>query len=302
MCVAFTGLMANAATAQSKSSGPNWRAQPMYGTVSLSSGFSPDPYTRSVEAGGSSSNPISGSGCTGYINMDAPDVDLNYQSGSYPLAIEAGAEADVSLLVFTPDGEWLCDDDGGDGTDARIQFSNPQSGNYNIWVGTYSSSVGTPDATLSFSERTSSSSSTSSTSSPSELNWQATPTSGTVTLNKGFLPDPHVTTVLAGGSTRNPVSGSGCTGYVAANAPDLDLNYTAGSSGLYISTRSSVDVTLIIYTPDGEWLCDDDDGDGQNAMIGFSSPQSGNYNIWVGTYDESDKYTRSELHISERRP
>ena len=129
---------------------PNWRATPNYGTISLSSGFTPDPQRRSVRAGGSSSIPISN--CSGYINMGAPDLDLNYQSGSYTLSIEAEPDTDVTLLVYTPNGEWMCDDDSGEGTNARLTFSSPQSGNYNIWVGTYSSGAGTPNASVMFTE------------------------------------------------------------------------------------------------------------------------------------------------------
>ena len=289
---------------------PNWRATPTYGTINLSSGFTPDPQRRSVRAGGSTAVPFRG--CSGYIHMGAPDVDLNYQSGSYSLSIEAESSTDVTLLIYTPNGEWVCDDDSGSGSNARISFNAPQSGNYNIWVGTYSGSAGTPSASVAFSELGGSSSASNSSSgtvrnagsgsSSTTLNWRAAPTYGTVQLSAGFWPDPHTTQVVAGGSIENPVQGTGCRGRIAANAPDVNLDYSAGSSSLYVYTESDVDVTLLVRSPSGQWFCNDDGGEGLDAMIALSSPQSGRYNIWVGSYSESDNYSTSQVHISELQP
>jgi hypothetical protein len=306
-------LMLSTVPAQAQQ--PNWRGTPTYGTISLSSGFTPDPQRRSVRAGGSRAVPFQG--CRGYIHMDAPDLDLNYRSGSYPLSIETDASTDVTLLVYTPNGEWICDDDSGEGTNARLEFNTPQSGNYNIWVGTYSSAGGTPNASVVFSElsgsqsRSTSSSrttrnignnSSSSTASSGTLNWRAAPTYGTAQLSAGFWPDPHTTQVVAGGSIENPIQGTGCRGRVAANAPDLNLNYSARSSSLYIYTETDIDVTLTVRAPSGEWFCNDDGGEGLDAMIAFNRPQSGQYNIWVGAYSESDNYSTSQVHISEIQP
>lgn len=293
---------------------PNWRATPTYGTINLSSGFSPDPQRRSVRAGGSSAVPFQG--CRGYINMGAPDLDLNYRSGSYPLSIEADSNTDVTLLVYTPNGEWVCDDDNGSGTNARLEFNSPQSGNYNIWVGTYSSSAGTPSASVVFSElgssrsssasssRTNTAAGTSSAASSTAgmLNWRTAPTFGTAQLSAGFWPDPHTTTVRIGGSIQNPIEGAGCRGRIAANGPDLALEYDAGSTSLYVYTEASVDVTLLVRAPNGEWFCNDDGGEGLDAMIAFNRPQSGRYSIWVGAYSESNNYASSQVHISEIRP
>jgi len=283
---------------------PNWRATPTYGTINLSSGFTPDPQRHSVRAGGNSSTPVGN--CSGYIHMDAPDVDLNYESGSYTLSIGAESDTDVTLLVYTPNGEWLCDDDSGEGTNARLTFDPPQSGNYNIWVGTYGSSAGTPNASVTFTEMGGSSTTTrmsgGTRSSSGTLNWSASPTYGTARLSAGFWPDPHTTRVQVGGSIANPIQGTGCRGRVAANGPDVNLDYSAGSSSLYIYTETDVDVTLLVRSPSGEWdalpIC----GEGLDAMIGFNRPESGTYRIWVGAYSESNNYASSQVHISEIQP
>lgn len=131
---------------------PNWAATPIYGTANLESGFTPDPWSQSLQAGGSGQvNDNLASGCRGYINFSAPDVDLNYRSGNFNLYIYADSGSDTTLVVNAPDGSWHCDDDSGDGLDPMITFSNPQSGNYNIWVGVYSAAELQP-ATLNISE------------------------------------------------------------------------------------------------------------------------------------------------------
>ncbi len=120
------------------------------GEIGLSSGFTPDPYVVNVVAGGSiSANPLPGS-CTGSISS-APDFQLTYSSGSLPLAFQAIASADITLVINAPDGSWHCDDDSLGNGDAQVVFQKPSSGVYDVWVGTYSG--GTQSAQLRITER-----------------------------------------------------------------------------------------------------------------------------------------------------
>ena len=68
-----------------------------------------------------------------------PDYVLNFTAGSdfLPLSIlVAEAEGDTVMLIYTPEGRWEFNDDF-EGVNAGIQFENPSSGSYKIWVGTY---------------------------------------------------------------------------------------------------------------------------------------------------------------------
>ena len=131
---------------------PNWRAAPTYGTINLNAGFTPDPFVRGVAAGGANDVTLGGSECTGYIHAAAPDLDLNYQAGSYQLAIYATSNTDITLIVNAADGRWYCSDDYS-GTNPAIIFPNPPSGNYNIWIGTYRpSSSPLPESVVYISE------------------------------------------------------------------------------------------------------------------------------------------------------
>lgn len=129
----------------------DFSASPNYGNATLRTGFTPDPRTWSIQAGGDidASRTIGGS-CVGYIS-NSPDLRVNYTAGSLPLIISAVSRADTTLVVNAPNGRWYCDDDSAGGVNPRVRFNSPQSGSYEIWLGTYSSG-GTQQATLRVSE------------------------------------------------------------------------------------------------------------------------------------------------------
>lgn len=143
--------------------GQNWQADPLYGTVTLRSGFTPDPQCVAVQAGGANttadllegSDPVTGESPNGYINAERPDVTLMYTSGSFSLRFYVESDVDTTLLVNLPDTTWRCNDDGScegySGLDPVITCNRPQSGKYDIWVGTYSQGRTSP-ATLCITE------------------------------------------------------------------------------------------------------------------------------------------------------
>jgi hypothetical protein len=116
----------------------DFNANPTYGTLNLVTGFQPDPTYVSVQSGGSINAQSIHNSCQGFI-ANAPDVRVNYQAGStYPLIISVNSSADTTLVVNGPDGSWYCDDDGGNaGLNPSLRFNSPQSGQYDIWIGTY---------------------------------------------------------------------------------------------------------------------------------------------------------------------
>lgn len=135
----------------------------------------------------------------------------------------------------------------------------------------------------------------------SAQNFSLTPAYGAVNLTSGFTPDPVVVNVQSGGpvnAASGPGAGAGCTGFIA-NAPDYRVNYTAGSLPLIISVASGADTTLVINDANGNWVCDDDNGNtGMNPAVRFNQPQSGQYDIWVGTYGSASNQP-AQINISE---
>ena len=102
-------------------------------SVNLTAGFSPDPYTLSVTAGGNDRASARSAACTGYI-AGTPDVTLNFTAGTRgdDLYIYAHSAADTTLAVRTPWGTWYCndDDDFGDTMDPWVTIVSPRSGTY----------------------------------------------------------------------------------------------------------------------------------------------------------------------------
>jgi hypothetical protein len=125
------------------------------------------------------------------------------------------------------------------------------------------------------------------------------PTFGTHSLSGGFQPDPmNVQTVSGGTNDASSSVGNGCNGFVST-APDVRINYSPGALPLIILVNSSSDTTLVINAPDGTWICDDDSGNlGTNPSVTLRSAQSGQYDIWVGSYVRGDA-AGATLSISE---
>lgn len=271
----------------------NVGASPNFGDLRLKEAFLPDPQTVSVTSGGGIEVDVGG--CSyGYVS-EAPDVDLYYTTtGGTSLYIYAEGDGDTMLLVNTPSGDWVCDDDGHDNLDPIVRFPSAEDGLYDIWVGSYSDD--NHEATLYVSEIDPDGRSSTSSGAPDV---SLEPTYGDVNLSAGFTPDPHMVELRAGGSLEVNVSSCGY-GYVA-NAPDVDLYYDASGGGnLYIYVESDDDTTLLINRPDGTWLCDDDGYGSLNPLVQVPKAASGLYDIWVGTY--GDDLTDARLYISEVDP
>ncbi len=133
---------------------------------------------------------------------------------------------------------------------------------------------------------------------------------GTNGLRGGFMPDPFNVNIRSGGNidvSRMSLS-PGCRGYVTAQ-PDYILNYSQAASFVrfYFTSndqrapRNQRDTTLVINDARGNWHCDDDGGGNFNPMVDIDNPPSGQYDIWVGTYDGSGQYVDGVLHVTELR-
>ena len=270
----------------------NVGASPNFGDLRLKESFMPDPQSVTVTSGGGI-EVDKGSCSYGHVS-EAPDVDLYYTtSGGSSLYIYVEGDGDTMLLVNTPSGDWVCDDDSHGDLDPLLSFPSAEDGLYDIWVGSYSDE--NHPATLYVSEINPGGGS----SSTGEPNPGAQPTFGRVELTGGFRPDPHPVSLRAGGSIEVEISG--CSyGYVA-EAPDVDLYYTAsGGRDLYIYVDAADDATLLVNRPDGTWVCDDDSYEGTNPILVIPKAPGGLYDIWVGTY--SDDLTDATLYISEVDP
>jgi len=125
----------------------NPNRNPLYGSVTLQAGFTPDPWAVNVQAGGNI--PTNLGGVNTWV-ADAPDYRVFYNAGRYRLTFFVQSNADTTLLVNLPNGRWVAVDDF-NGLNPQITFDPPMSGQYDIWVGSFNG--GTPAATLYVTER-----------------------------------------------------------------------------------------------------------------------------------------------------
>lgn len=276
----------------------NWELPPLYGEQDVATGFTPDPITVDVTAGGPIEAALVEESCRGFVT-EASTYRIYYTAGDLPLIFSVTSDADTTLVIADPNGEWFCDDDSAGDLNPQITFDLPANGVYDIWVGTYDG--GEAPATLTITEIAGDGPmpvEPSGSIGAGTLDYTLTPAFGEVALNAGFSPDPHEVTVTGGGQIQvSTALQNDCRGYADA-APTYRLNYTPGSFPLAIYVRSDRDTTLIISGPDGEWICDDDSGEGLNPAVYLEAPTGGQYDIWVGTYS-AGATAEATLFISE---
>ncbi|MFW6412818.1 MAG: hypothetical protein ACOC0V_01660, partial [Oceanicaulis sp.] len=182
----------------------------------------------------------------------------------------------------TPAGEILCDDDT-IGFDAGVRIETPEAGRYAVFAGLLADADETAEVTLSVSEigfggvdR--------------RLDVAGEPVFGVHDLAGGFLPDPAVFEVEAGGpadiETALGSQAYGCRGY-ATRTPSLRLRHD-GAGPLHISMQSEADTTLAVNTPDGSWACDDDGLGDLDPLVSFETAQPGVYDIYAATYVQGE--------------
>jgi len=281
-------------------------ADPTYGTTDIASGFM--GYRVQFIGGGIvdvySAN--LGPDCTGYA-ASAPDYRINYSGSSPKLRIffVSDSGTDTTLIVNDATANWLCNDDFISGSgDPLVDIPNPTIGQIDIWVGTYSSgdfASGTlyvTEADLTPADVGGALPGGSGT-----LDYRLDPTYGSATIGDNSTPDPYSIDVTSGGSVdvSSLALGPDCTGF-AANAPDFRFDYAGSASRLrvfYVATDGS-NTTLIVNAADESWYCNDDDpvSGTTNPMVEFSTPQTGRYVVWVGTYGSSN-FISGTLYITE---
>lgn len=122
---------------------------------------------------------------------------------------------------------------------------------------------------------------------------------GSARLASGFEPDPKVVEVTSGGGVHvNAMRiGSDCTGY-AAEDPDFILHVTSRMDMLRLYVEAPSDTGLVINDPDGKWHCNDDSS-GHNPMVSIRRAGTGQYDVWVSSYEE-DSEVEGRLFITER--
>lgn len=117
----------------------NFSSPPNSGSMALAGGFLPDPFTKGITSGGTINVGYLGGGCTGYA-ISNPDFSVNYTAGSASLLrFYFVGNGDTTLIINGPSTSFSCNDDSYGTLNPSLDFANPTSGRYDIWIGSYSS-------------------------------------------------------------------------------------------------------------------------------------------------------------------
>lgn len=278
---------------------------PTGGDFPLSAGFLPDPYFGAVIGGGSLDVSSVGEGCAGYTGA-APDFQLDWSGISTRLRFlylpAQPADADAGLVVLSPGGQWVCNDDFAPGfARPMVEFIQPAPGAYRVWV----TDAGAPNTTITgllyVTERTVTPETIRQADSRAFTNVNGLTPGGAVqaALFEAGSSDPYpVTGVIAvdGGvdvtalnpEINQPDPNRGCEGFFTA-APTYTFDYLEAAPFLrlfFLADDPAADTTLIVRMPNGGWYCGDDSFDTAHPTINIiGNFATGAVDVWVGTYD-----------------
>lgn len=299
---------------------PDAQARPAADRIDAASGIvEMTPIAREVAIGGIDAvaslaiETDSEFGCSGFIDAARPTVVVRYTGGGPDrllLQLVAGT-TDTVLLVRTPSGTWLCDDDSGPGSAAAVAIPNATGGDYVVWGGTYGGTARTaqPTATLTVSDAA--------YVDPDEMDmdddfdmdmdFDPTPYAPATYTPLDLDAAPAVRLALRAGadaastevrvqpSAFNPLSGPTCSGYLE---PAATADLTLGGSGpIGITATAEMDLVLAVQTPAGDWFCSDD-ADGFNPGVQIDQPEPGRYRVWVGVFGETMDAVEATLAVA----
>lgn len=104
----------------------------------------------------------------------------------------------------------------------------------------------------------------------------------------GFPLDPFLVSLQGGGPVLASTLAEGCAGYVAAS-PAVTADYQGDADQLRAFFYSDGDTTLVVETPGGDILCNDNTNQlVLDPTIAITQPVKGPYNVWVGSINPKD--------------
>jgi len=122
---------------------PGAAGESNFGTVTLSTGFMPDPKVAQGRSGGARDASTLSPDCAGWIDANKPDHIFVAQSAfgaNFRILAHSTAQPtqDVTLVVQKPDGTYICNDDAvAPATDPILAGNALMPGIYKVWVGSY---------------------------------------------------------------------------------------------------------------------------------------------------------------------
>ncbi len=129
----------------------DYNLQANYGGIQLEAGFREDPHVVEIVSGATEDAFVDvaslqlGENCLGYATP-SPDYKVLWsgESQGFRAFFYSPDGGDTTLIINQPDGSWLCSDDSFNTLNPTIDILNPQEGQYDIWVGSYTATQNIP--------------------------------------------------------------------------------------------------------------------------------------------------------------
>lgn len=284
--------------------------------VDLQAGFVLDPYLLRVIGGGKMEAATLSDSCTGYIRESA-DVVLNWSGDSDVLHLLVYSDGDPVLVVKTPDGEVLCNDDASyEVIDPFVTLEDPVAGAYELYVGSYR----TDEPVLGFLvvtelkldeedlggldlmpllDRRESPEVRPITALTETLQIEEGAIYGTQELRAGF---GTITEHIAGGGDLPVFALEGvdaeCTGF-ASLVPSFSFDWMGVGTSLTVYFEGQEDSSLVIVTPEGELVCNSNASeDNVNPALELKPLAEGQYDVYIASYGPN-RVAFGELTVTE---
>jgi len=287
-------------------------------TVNPAAGFPLDPFLLSLQGGGSVEASTLSEGCTGYIPAN-PTVTVDYKGKADLLRAFFFSDGDPVLVVQTPDGSYLCNDDTSPLVlDPTVGISKPVQGRYNVWVGSAVKTdlvpgflVFTARADLD-AARLALGSLVKRPPAPAFLPTNPRLANAAERIEEAKAAVKSAEALKAGGKpVTKDFTASGelpamemqtgdmlCGGLVSVK-PDYAFDWSGDAKALNVLVEANADTTLLVRTPDGRFLCADDaDSSNLNPLLAIAKPVAGRYLVWVGRVDPGKPVT-GKLTLTE---
>ena len=280
----------------------NEDAAPAYGETSLSALSAPSAYAITTAVGG----PINAEDCfegvrghsygvQGYFSENPTLTvrvtdDEAFDAAALRINLNQADDAPFSatrLLIHTPEDRWIYDD-AADDLYPQVILRDLSAGRYSIWVGALTEEDRSVRSERSLIE----------TSNLPCPDLTASLTYGSASLVSGLTPNPYRLEVPAGGAVHNDDCFDAMPGLFTA-APSFRFSYDGAADILRVTAEAGHPTALLIATPEGDWLYDEQSGGGGTPAILIGDPEPGFYKVWVGARFEAALSSPTTLSIAE---
>ena len=318
MVAAAATLLAVISTVGGATTAAQQTSETAFVSINPEAGFPLDPFIISLQAGGPMDATALAKECRGHVTKN-PTVSVDYKGKADMLKVFFYSDGDPVLIVRTPDGKVLCNDNTNTVLlDPTVTLPKPGAGRYDIWVGsalardlipgflafTGHGDVGAGklalqelvkrpalaevlpqrDRLTSAAERVKEA--LAAVKSAEKLAAGSGPLTAQVKA-EGNLPTPELATTDAF-----------CGGLIAV-APSYAFEWSGGAKAAGVMFEGDGDATLIVRTPDGKFVCADDAAGSANLnpLVILDNPAAGRYLVWVGRTNP-DKPVTGKLTVT----